>query len=37
MRNIEDILKSKKKESMEELKELMEANKIAMITLNKLG
>ena len=33
MRNIEDILRSKKKESMEELKELMEANKIAMKTL----
>ena len=33
MQNIEDILKSKKKESMEELKELMEDNKIAMKTL----
>ena len=33
MQNIEDILKSKKKESMEELKELMEANIIAMKTL----
>ena len=33
MQNIEDILKSKKKESLEELKELMEDNKIAMKTL----
>ena len=33
MRNIEDILRSKKRESMKELKELMEAIKITMETL----
>ena len=33
MRNIEDILKSKMRESMDELKELMKANKIVMETL----